>query len=42
MQQLITNITNIIKISAISRVQQQLPQLTMPVTQQVTKQATSR
>ena len=41
MQQLITNITNIIKISAISRVQQQLPQLTMPVTQQVTKPLTT-
>ena len=41
MQQLITNITNIIKISAISRVQQQLHQLTMPVTQQVTKPLTT-
>ena len=41
MQQLITNITNIIKISAISRVQQQLPQLTMPVTRLVTKPLTT-
>ena len=41
MQQLTTNITNIIKISAISRVQQQLPQLTMPVTRLVTKPLTT-